>query len=129
MTESEQSGLKLLGFNQEPSSRSSDVIQHWSHQYKISPDLGMINVVLLRLTVKPLFADSMIIRWYGQLLVDELNGSQENNIHTFMIPKGKMACEGSGGAEYRMKSAAAQIQCRSETVVNQRKMFSQSNKR
>ena len=65
----------------------------------------MINVLLLQLPVKPLFADVLIIRWHRQLWVDELNRSQDNNIHTLIVPMGKMSCDSSGWkrtrAEYR----------------------------
>lgn len=37
--------------------------------------------------------------------MDELNRSQDNNIHTLIVPMGKMACDSGGGectdAEYR----------------------------
>lgn len=84
---------------------SSDFTQHRPNLSLISTALGMINEPVLRLPVKPLFADFLIVRWHRQLWVDELNRRQDNNIHTLIVPMGKMSCDSSGGkstdTEYR----------------------------
>ena len=81
---------------------SSDFDRHRPHLSEISTALGIrINVLLLQLPVKPLFADFSIVRWHRQLWVDELNRSQDNNIHLLIVPTGKMAHDSSRGEEYR----------------------------